>query len=121
MIDLKSTISIDFGTTNSSVYIYRNNHSEAVPNSERQGVNQFPSFVEYSGSNIITGYTAWENFGKTWEIHHIKPLHTFDFIKNGKIDHEQIKIANSLDNLQPLTKEDHYKIHHTTTRYLLFK
>ena len=64
MIDLKSTISIDFGTTNSSVYIYRNNHSEAVPNTERQGVNQFPSFVEYSGSNIITGYTAWENFGK---------------------------------------------------------
>ena len=27
-------------------------------------MNQFPSFVEYSGSNIITGYTAWENFGK---------------------------------------------------------
>lgn len=74
-------------------------------------------FKKHIESHFYNDMT-WENFGKTWEIHHIKPLHTFDFIKNGKIDHEQIKIANSLDNLQPLTKEDHHKIHHTTTCHL---
>lgn len=54
---------------------------------------------------------TWDNYGTYWEIHHIKPLHTFNFGTIDNVNYEQIKIANSLDNLQALTIQDHKLIH----------
>lgn len=52
----------------------------------------------------------WGNQGTYWEIDHIKEIDTFNFIlPNGETDYEQIKLANSLENLQPLTIEEHRK------------
>lgn len=52
----------------------------------------------------------WENQSTYWEIDHIKEIDTFNFIlPNGETDYEQIKLANSLENLQPLTIEEHRK------------
>lgn len=45
----------------------------------------------------------WDNYGTLWHIDHIKPLCAFKFMDSeNNIDYEQIKIANSLENLQPL-------------------
>lgn len=53
---------------------------------------------------------TWENQGTYWEIDHIKEVDTFNFIlPNGETNYEQIKLANSLENLQPLTIEEHRK------------
>ncbi len=53
---------------------------------------------------------SWENWGE-WHIDHIKPLSSFDFIKNGKIDWTEVHSANSLDNLQALWAKDNLRKH----------
>ena len=46
-----------------------------------------------------------------WEIHHIKPLDTFNFLnEDGTDNYNTIKEANCLNNLMPLFKEDHKKV-----------
>ena len=45
---------------------------------------------------------TWNNWGKVWELDHIKELHTFDLT-----DKEQFLEAVHFTNLQPLTVEDH--------------
>lgn len=64
MVDLDTTIAVDFGTTNSSVYIWKNGKCEPLNNPDMQGKNLFPSFVEYSDNGVITGQPARLNFGK---------------------------------------------------------
>lgn len=41
----------------------------------------------------------WDNYGSYWEIDHIIPVNTFDFIKHTDSD---FKICWSLANLRPL-------------------
>jgi len=48
-------------------------------------------------SQFVEGMN-WDNYGE-WEIDHIKPLTSFDI-------HTDVSVVNSLDNLQPLWKED---------------
>lgn len=51
---------------------------------------------------------TWDNHGEFWEIHHKKELCKFNFVlPNGDIDYNEIRIANSLANLQPLTIVEH--------------
>lgn len=46
---------------------------------------------------------TWENHGTLWHIDHIKPLCKFNFtLSDGTPNYEQIRLANSLANLQPL-------------------
>ena len=46
---------------------------------------------------------TWENHGILWHIDHIKPLCKFNFtLSDGTPNYEQIRLANSLANLQPL-------------------
>ena len=46
---------------------------------------------------------TWENHGTLWHIDHRKPLCKFNFIlPDGTPNYEQIRLANSLANLQPL-------------------
>ena len=46
---------------------------------------------------------TWENHGTLWHIDHRKPLCKFNFaLSNGTPNYEQIRLANSLANLQPL-------------------
>ena len=46
---------------------------------------------------------TWENHGTLWHIDHIKPLCKFNFVlPDGTPNYEQIRLANSLANLQPL-------------------
>jgi 5-methylcytosine-specific restriction endonuclease McrA len=47
---------------------------------------------------------TWENYGKVWEIDHIKPISKFDL----SILEERIK-ANALSNLQPMLAEENNK------------
>ena len=52
---------------------------------------------------------SWEV--QNWEIHHIKPVDTFNFLnEDGTDNYEAIREANSLSNLMPLFKEDHKKV-----------
>lgn len=45
---------------------------------------------------------TWDNYGKRWEIDHIKELKTFDLSKK-----DQFIMACNYTNLQPLWKEEH--------------
>ena len=46
---------------------------------------------------------TWENHGTLWHIDHRKPLCKFNFVlPDGTPNYEQIRLANSLANLQPL-------------------
>ena len=66
MSDLESTLAIDFGTTNSVVYVYKDNNPMAVfagsYNTNQQGSTLFPSYVEYSKNGVIVGGAAKRNF-----------------------------------------------------------
>ena|SRR3990167_2371311 len=56
-------------------------------------------------ANPITGeMMTWENYGKSWEIDHVKALCLFDLT-----DRKQFLEAVHFSNLRPLWKEDHYK------------
>ena len=57
-------------------------------------------FTKHIESNFKKGM-SWENWGD-WHIDHIRPLSSFQFYKDGKLLVENVKIANSLGNLQPL-------------------
>ena len=61
---LKSTIAIDFGSTNSAAYVCKNNTPTALACNDVSGEFQFPSFVEYTKSGAVVGLTAKRNFGK---------------------------------------------------------
>lgn len=59
--------------------------------------------------SFFYGGMNWEV--QNWEIHHIKPLTTFNFLnEDGTDNYETIREANCLDNLVPLFKEDHKKL-----------
>lgn len=45
---------------------------------------------------------TWDNYGKIWQIDHIKPLFQFDLT-----DPIQLKEACYYTNLQPILKEEH--------------
>lgn len=70
--------------------------------------NQLKQRLESQFKNGMT----WGNIGTHWEIHHKKPLYQFNFKdNNNKVNYHQIFLANCLANLQPLTIEEHKKIH----------
>lgn len=55
------------------------------------------------------GTMNWEV--QNWEIHHIKPLDTFNFLnEDGTDNYDVIREANCLSNLIPLLKDDHKKV-----------
>ena len=59
--------------------------------------------------SLFYGDMCWEVLN--WEIHHIRPLETFNFInEDGTDNYEAVREANVLDNLMPLFKEDHKKL-----------
>ena len=70
MSDPESTLAIDFGTTNSVVFVFKSGKLEAVPagtyntDEHRQGSVLFPSFVEYSTRIPTVGSAAKKNFGR---------------------------------------------------------
>ena len=64
--DPNTIIAIDFGTTNSVGYIYKNGRIEGLSSNQynKQGVNLIPSFVEYTKYGAIVGSAAKNDFGK---------------------------------------------------------
>ena len=70
MSDPESTLAIDFGTTNSVVFVFKSGKLEAVPagtyntDEHRQGSVLFPSFVEYTKHGVVVGNAAKNNFGR---------------------------------------------------------
>ena len=55
------------------------------------------------------GNMNWEV--RNWEIHHIKPLDTYNFLnEDGTDNYDVIREANKLSNLFPLFIEDHKKL-----------
>ena len=67
MSNLESTLAIDFGTTNSVVYVFENDEPKAVfashYNTSQPGSILYPSFVQYSKNGIVVGSAAKNNFG----------------------------------------------------------
>lgn len=58
---LDHTLAIDFGTSNSSVYVMKNGCELLC---DQMGTYLFPSFVEYTKKGVITGGAAKRNLGK---------------------------------------------------------
>ena len=73
LVSLQETLAIDFGTTNSTVFYYKNRKYHAVP-AETYGLSflkkfdpdnpLFPSYVEYDGDKVIVGAKAKKDFGQ---------------------------------------------------------
>ena len=64
-MNLEDTIAIDFGSTNSAVFVFRYGRCEQLANNDTTGEYQFPSFVEYTKSSVVTGLSAKRNMGRT--------------------------------------------------------
>lgn len=62
------------------------------------GIENYVRHIE----SKFTPEMTWKNFGGVWEIHHIKPIHTFDMT-----DPEQQKLACHFSNVEPLTIAEH--------------
>ena len=77
---------------------------------KRKSTRKYVSFSDADLINRLESFPHWETLKQTnWELDHIFPVKAF-------IDHHlyDLKLINSLDNLQPLTrkenllKSDHY-------------
>ena len=60
---MEHTLAIDFGTTNSTVYLLRNGKEEQLWNNKGSKEYLFPSFVAYKKDEIVTGFAAKKLFG----------------------------------------------------------
>ena len=59
--------------------------------------------------SLFYGDMCWDVLN--WDIHHVKPIDTFNFInEDGTDNYSAIREANVLNNLVPLFKEDHKKL-----------
>ena len=54
-------LGIDFGTSNSTVYVFKNGEAEAL--TDENGSSLFPSYVMYYNNKVVTGLTAKKNMG----------------------------------------------------------
>lgn len=70
-------------------------------------IEQLKQRLEFQFKNGMN----WDNYGIYWEIHHKKELHKFNFGNKNNLDYKQIRLAHSLANLKPVTKEEHKQIH----------
>lgn len=62
-MNLDDIIAVDFGSTNSAVFVFRHGRLEQLANNETTGEYQFPSFVEYTKNSVVTGLTAKRHLG----------------------------------------------------------
>ena len=60
---MESILTIDFGTTNSVVYAWMDKKKQIVWNNQTSGEYLFPSFVDYKGDSVVTGFPAKLNIG----------------------------------------------------------
>lgn len=63
-MNLEDIIAVDFGSTNSAVFVFKYGRCEQLANNDTSGEYQFPSFVEYAKSSVITGLSAKRNLGR---------------------------------------------------------
>lgn len=64
-------------------------------------------------NNIIEYLKPFPENLSNYEIHHIKPLYTFNFInEDGSTNMDEIKKAFAPENHKLVTKEEHIQIHH---------
>ena len=54
-------LGIDFGTSNSTVYVFKNGEAEAL--TDENGSSLFPSYVMYYNNKVVTGLTAKKQMG----------------------------------------------------------
>ena len=89
---LRDYIAIDFGTTNSLAYIYKNSGADCVPNMLQQGKYCFPSFVDYYKDHIQTGFDAKRYFGEKghFVIAAVKRILGLDFQQYEEINDKSI-------------------------------
>ena len=62
---MEEVIAIDFGTTNSVMYVCKNQKEELLWNNQLSGEYLFPSYVDYSGTKVAVGYAAKKNMGRS--------------------------------------------------------
>lgn len=75
--------------------------------------NKFNDYNADNFKNHISGLfkpgMSWDNWGE-WHIDHIKPLSKFDLVcEDGTPNIQEIKKANSLENLQPLWAQENLR------------
>ena len=56
--DTETTLAIDFGSTNSVAYLYKNGQNIRVNDDVNSGVVLFPSLVKYIGNQVFTCTSA---------------------------------------------------------------
>lgn len=70
---------------------------------------------ECLSSQFIEGM-SWDNYGKIWNIDHIKPLKVFNFFnEDGTINYDIVREANGLHNLRPVFCTDNFRKNSTWT------
>ena len=61
---MEEVLAIDFGTTNSVMYVCKNQKEELLWNNQTSGENLFPSYVDYNRKNVAVGFAAKKNMGR---------------------------------------------------------
>lgn len=90
-------------------YVQRCLSNKKVKRTEEALGYSFKDLKEHIESQFYNDM-SWSNTD-AWEIHHIIPLDSFNFLnEDGTDNYEVIKEANALGNLIPLFKEDHKKV-----------
>ena len=90
-------------------YVRRCLNNEKTKRTEEILGYSFEELKEYIESQFYGGM-SWDN-ASMWEIHHIVPLDSFNFLnEDGTDNYDIVRKANSLDNLIPLFKKDHKKV-----------
>lgn len=83
-------LAIDFGTSNSTVYIFKNNSLEAL--TDDTGSSLFPSYVMYYNDKVVTGITAKKNMGRNgrYVVGSVKRLIGQPYSYYEKLEHKSI-------------------------------
>lgn len=89
--------------------LLRNRIKQAIKRNQKKGssIKDLGCTIEFFKDYIETKFYSnmtWDNWGKVWQLDHIKELHDFDLT-----DPIQFKQAVHYTNMQPLTIPDHKK------------
>jgi hypothetical protein len=89
--------------------LLRNRLRQALKSNQKNGsaVRDLGCSIDFLKQYIQSKFysnMSWSNWGKVWELDHIKPLFMFDLT----VKENQLKVCH-YTNLQPLTIEEHQK------------
>ena len=88
-------------------FIYRCIKSENKTQSSLKYIDYSPEDLKQHLEKQFIDDMSWENYGVLWQVDHIRPLASYTFVnEDGSINYDNIREANSLENLRPLLVEE---------------